>query len=63
MYEIDPKFLNEDGSINTDAACAAGRKAQARTTVAGAGEIKVFAKRFFATAVSAFGPKASPRNG
>lgn len=28
MYEINPKFLHADGSINTEAAMAAGRKAR-----------------------------------
>ena len=29
MYDIDPKFFNEDGSFNTEAACDAARKARA----------------------------------
>jgi hypothetical protein len=29
MYEINPKFLHADGSINTEAARAEGRKARA----------------------------------
>lgn len=28
MYEIDPKFFNEDGSLNVELAMAAGRKAR-----------------------------------
>ena len=30
MYEIDQKFFNEDGSLNVEAACAAGRRTHAR---------------------------------
>ena len=30
MYEIDAKFFNEDGSLDIEAACAAGRKARSR---------------------------------
>ena len=29
MYEINPKFFNNDGSLDVEAACAAGRKARA----------------------------------
>ncbi len=31
MYEINPKFLNEDGSINYRAACDAGRLERSKT--------------------------------
>ena len=30
MYEIDPKFFNRDGSLDVEAACAAGRIARSR---------------------------------
>ncbi len=29
MYEIDPKFFSNDGSLDVEAACAAGRQARA----------------------------------
>jgi hypothetical protein len=57
MYEIDPKFLNEDGSINYDTACAAGRSAHAKEALTalkvvwrGPAKIAIFcAKRALAT--------------
>lgn len=52
MYDIDPKFLNHDGSLNTEAACAAGRRAQARTAAEGAREFKGLAKRLVDHAIS-----------
>ena len=41
MYNIDPKFLNADGTINNEAAMAAGRKA--RTRAAGVGFKTIYA--------------------
>jgi len=40
MYDIDKKFFNEDGTVNCEAACRAGRKARGRA----AGESAEFLK-------------------
>jgi hypothetical protein len=63
MHEIDSKFFNEDGSINTDLACAAGRKAQARAAGKGASQIKLAARQLLRAATSVLRAKPSPRNG
>lgn len=39
MYEIDSKFLNDDGSLDVEAACAAGRKSRARVVREGVRQI------------------------
>lgn len=36
MYEINPKFFDDDGSLDVEAACAAGRKARAHIIGEGA---------------------------
>ena len=57
MYDIDEMFFNEDGTVNCEAACQAGRKARGRA----AGESVDFLKdaisglfRTVGRAVSAF---------
>lgn len=62
MYEIDPKFFNDDGSINTDKACRAGRKAQARTAREGAAIFKTAAKKVIAVTAGLFDAKATERH-
>ena len=45
MYDIDPKFLNEDGSINYETALRAGRSAHARNAAATMAGLSVVMKR------------------
>ena len=53
MYEIDPKFFNNDGSLDVEAACAAGRKAHSRTINEGVSHtLTIVAK----AAATVFGP-------
>lgn len=59
MYNIDPKFFNDDGSINTEAAMAAGRKARARAAREGATEVKAFGTKLAEMARATFSSKAS----
>jgi hypothetical protein len=63
MYEIDTKFFNADGSINTEAACAAGRKAQARSAGEGAAAVKAAAKRIVSATTRLLDAKATARHG
>jgi hypothetical protein len=67
MHEIDQKFFNEDGSINTGAAGAAGRKAQARVAGKGPSELKTAARQLLNPSASYCAPtryfeKAEPTN-
>jgi hypothetical protein len=39
MYKTDPKFFNQDGSINFDTACAAGRFERSKSAHKGIGSI------------------------
>jgi len=39
MYETDPKFFNQDGSINFDTACAAGRHERSASAHKGIGSL------------------------
>lgn len=45
MYEIDPKFRNEDGSINIEAARAAGRRQRAQAAGEGFRYLRAVAGR------------------
>ena len=50
MYEIDPKFFNENGSINYEAAMAEGRKGRSRVAYEGCGLIRDAAVQLFRNA-------------
>ena len=45
MYEIDPRFRNEDGSVDVETAMAAGRKAHAQSVGDGCKHMRALAVR------------------
>ena len=53
MYEIDPKFFNRDGSLDVEAACAAGRKARSLILSDGASQMLRAASNTAATVLGA----------
>ena len=55
MYEIDPKFFSNDGSLDVEAACAAGRKARARIVSHGAKRTSGWAAKAVGAVVGAVG--------
>ena len=55
MYEIDAKFFNKDGSLDVEAACAAGRKARSRIIGEGASHMLSAASEAAGAVVDASG--------